>query len=75
MSDRYSALTVALEHDIRSDDAEKLIEAIKALRGVLDVKPHVADECCYVAQTRVRSELHKVIFEAIYPKDGKWWQR
>lgn len=37
MSDRYFALTVVLEQDIRDDDAEPLIAAIRQMRGVADV--------------------------------------
>ena len=43
MTDRYSSLTVVLERDIRDDDAEPLIAAIRQLRGVLRVVPKVAD--------------------------------
>jgi hypothetical protein len=43
MTDRYNYLTVALETDIRSDDAEALIAAIRMLRGVLKVEPNVTD--------------------------------
>ncbi len=43
MTDRLNALIVILEHDIREDDAEPIINAIQQLRGVLQVEPHVAD--------------------------------
>jgi len=42
MSDRYNYLTVALEQDMRDDDVEILINAVKMLQCVLDVKT----ECC-----------------------------
>ena len=34
MTDRLNALTVSLDRDIRDDDAEVIINAIKAIRGV-----------------------------------------
>ena len=34
MTDRLNALTVSLDRDIREDDAEVIINAIKAIRGV-----------------------------------------
>ena len=37
MTDRYNILTVALEKDLRDDDAQALINAIKMMRGVADV--------------------------------------
>lgn len=58
MTDRISYLTVALEHDHRSDDIEGLMEAIRRLRGVASVmkgKPVGPDE--WTARVRVRSEV------------------
>lgn len=43
MTDRYHALTVVLDTDIRSDDAAQIIDAIRQVRGVLTVDPIVAD--------------------------------
>ena len=43
MTNRYSTITVALEHDIREDDAQALINAIKMLREVADVGGHVSE--------------------------------
>lgn len=71
MTDRYHSLTVVLEKDIRSDDAEAIIEAIKMIRGVLDVTPHVADATSWMAQTRVRRELGEKIWDILYPKEAE----
>lgn len=43
MTDRFNALTVVLEKDIREDDAQALLSAIGQLRGVLTVSGNVAD--------------------------------
>jgi hypothetical protein len=59
MTDRYNYLTVILEDDIRSDDAEPLIKAIGMLRGVLAVQPHVANASDRTAQERARHELRE----------------
>ena len=42
MTDRLKGVWVAFERDIRTDDVEPLIEAIKCLRGVLAVEPSIA---------------------------------
>jgi hypothetical protein len=68
MTDRYNYLTVALEQDIRSDDAEDLIKAITMLRGVLKVEPNVVNDGDWTAETRVRQELGAKLFEIVYPK-------
>jgi hypothetical protein len=46
-----------LEENIRDDDAEALIAAIRQLRGVLDVVPNVANVHSMVDDTRARLEL------------------
>ena len=70
MTDRYHSLTVCLEHDIRSDDAEPLIEAIKHIKGVLTVEGNVSGIEDWVAESRVRHDLHKKLFAVIYPRDN-----
>lgn len=57
MTDRIHALTVVLERDIRDDDLEGLVSAIKHLRGVGSVEQHVADLIDHSARNRVRHEL------------------
>ena len=52
MTDRIDAMTVVLDHDIRIDDVQPLVEAIKQLRGVLSVELHVADFATSVAEAR-----------------------
>lgn len=65
MTDRYNAFTVVLENNIRSDDAQSLIEAIKHFRGVLAIQPHVADLDSYVAESRAKSELTQKLFDVL----------
>lgn len=65
MTDRYNALTVVLERDIRDDDAEVIINAIKAIRGVLDVHGNVSDVESFVAQSRAKSEVIQELYTLI----------
>lgn len=67
MTDRYNALTVVLDRDIRSDDAEAIINAIRQIRGVLAVDPHVADMADHVAVARVRAELTEKLWGVLHP--------
>jgi hypothetical protein len=69
MSDRYNYLTVALEKDIRDDDAEALINAIMCLRGVLKVKPNVANSNDWLAEERARNELSTKLWNMLWQKD------
>ena len=56
MTDRVHALTVVLDRDIRTDDIEPLISAIKHLRYVADVTPHIVDHDDILARARARHE-------------------
>ena len=70
MTDRYHTLTVVLERDIRSDDCEPLIEAIKQLRGVLSVTGIVSDMTAHMAKERARRELGDKLWDVLHPKRG-----
>lgn len=66
MTDRYNYLTVALENDIRDDDAEAIISAIGQIRGVLSVTPNVVSSADnWVIQKRVRRELFEKLFAVL----------
>lgn len=71
MTERYMALTVILDKDIREDDAQWIINAIKMVKHVKDVKPEVSNLELDVAMSRVRSELEEKIFKVLRPEWGK----
>lgn len=66
MTDHYSGFLVILEKDIRDDDAQPIIDAIKQLRGVLRVEPQTSDPMLEAIgadreRVRIHDELLKVI--------------
>ena len=65
MTDRYNALTVVLATDVRDDDAEALLSAIRQFRGVVSVTGNVTDPASHVAQQRARHELETKLLEAL----------
>ncbi len=65
MSDRYHALTVLLDPPLKDEDALGLIEAIRHLRGVVDVQPHVADVDTYWAQEAARRQLIQEMYAVL----------
>lgn len=67
MTDRFNALIVVLEEDIRSDDAQGLIDAILRLRGVLSVSGNVQEMSDHIAQARARHELGQKLIDVLYP--------
>ena len=74
MTDRLKGVLVTFDRDIREDDAEPLLNAIKMIRGVLEVKPYIAgaeDHMCY---HRGIADCRKRIFDQLMkdpevPKD------
>jgi len=62
MADRLNALTVSLDRDIREDDAEVIINAIKAIRGVNGVTGNIVDPDSFVAQLRANSLVKEKLF-------------
>lgn len=65
MTDRVSALIVTLERDIRIDDVEVLVDAIKMLRGVMTVETHISNIEQHIAEERVRREFRQKLYEAL----------
>jgi hypothetical protein len=66
MTDRYNALTVVLERDIRDDDAEQILAAIRCLRGVLSVTGNVVDIADHVARERAVSEIGEKLWRVLH---------
>lgn len=57
MTDRYNAVLVVLDKDIRDDDAQPLLSAIMQLKSVISVEGNVAGPVDHIAQTRATREL------------------
>jgi len=70
MTDVVFALTVVLEKDVRTDDLEAITNAIKMIRGVLNVTEHVSDISSFMAEERARHELGEKLWNVLYPKSA-----
>lgn len=57
MTDRLNGVTVTFERDIREDDAEAILIAIRQIRGVAAVEPHVATPEDHFARTQAAHEF------------------
>jgi len=71
MTDRIKGLTVSLEPNIREDDAETIINAIKMIRGVNGVETHVADIDHYMAVQTFRHDIGSKIIDIIFDRDKR----
>jgi hypothetical protein len=68
MTNRYNAVVVTFDRDIREDDAEAIINAIQMLKGVLSVTPNVSDINMHVAESRVKRELTDRLYDVLNEK-------
>ena len=57
MTDRHSGYIVVLEKDIREDDAERTIEALKQIKGVIGVTPIVANSESHSASCQAYHDI------------------
>lgn len=69
MTTRYKSFVVSLEHDIRDDDADAIITALKMVKGVLRVEPQEATVNDLTIQYREKSELRKKLFDFLMKLD------
>lgn len=57
MTDRVSGFTVVLDHDIRDDDIEPVLNAIRMVKGVIAVEAIVADSFAEHVATARRDRM------------------
>jgi hypothetical protein len=66
MTDRYNALLVVLESDVREDDLAALVQAISQFRGVISVKPRGrTDHHHVIARMQERNEIRKKLWQVL----------
>ena len=66
MTDRHGGYVVTLVEDIRADDAEAVINALRMLKGVLSVEPIIGGSADgFIQEQRVRAEFREKLFELI----------
>ncbi len=63
MTDRHAGYIVTLAHDLREDDAEAILTALRMVKGVIDVRPVVADHILHIAAMRVDQEWREKLYK------------
>lgn len=66
MTTRYNTLTVVFDEEIREDDLDHWINAIRMLRKVIDVQPGGSGHDFEHARTQAISELRKELREVLW---------
>ncbi|MDD5649637.1 MAG: hypothetical protein PHF86_04355 [Candidatus Nanoarchaeia archaeon] len=65
MSDRTTCLTVVLDNDFRIDDIDSILNAIRMIKGVAEVKANVSNPEEFTAYIRAKMSLEKKLWEAL----------
>lgn len=65
MTDRLKGFTVTLQKDIREDDAERIVQAIQMIKGVLDVEPSISTLEDHMNRMMIKQELKEKLWEAL----------
>jgi len=66
MTDHTISLLVTLDVAYRTDDAESIINAIKMIKGVLDVRVNILDSCTSMEKFSLRQQLKNEMFRKIH---------
>lgn len=65
MTTRHAGYLITLADDIREDDAEQIITALRMVKGVLKVSPVPHDYNTVIAQDRANSEWRQRLFKLL----------
>jgi len=69
MTDRINAFLVVLDEELREDDAENTITALKQIKGVIGVEKAVENSSLMIAKMQIRNEMTAKLLEVLYPKE------
>lgn len=65
MTDRIKGFYVALEDDMRVDDAEHILDAVRQLRGVAAVQHSITEVDDWMNRAKVQNEMRDKIFKVL----------
>lgn len=65
MTDRVNAFVVVLDKDVRIDDAEAWMNAIKMMKGVVSVTPNISSIDMHVAHMRAHTNIAGAIYDTL----------
>lgn len=65
ITDRHSGYIVVLENEIRDDDAQPILDALRMIKGVISVEPIVGGVDVQIAQMHERTALRQKLYDFI----------
>lgn len=63
MTDIVKGFTVTLEKDMRIDDVDVIIQAIRMIRGIANVEPSISTSDDHMNRERIRYELRDKFYK------------
>lgn len=63
MTERINYLVVGLKEDIREDDIEHIVNALRMVKGVLSVQPNEANFESVLAEQRAKEQIRIELWE------------
>jgi hypothetical protein len=71
MTDRHAGYVVVLAEDIREDDAESTLNALRMVKGVVSVTPVIADYELVVARGRQDDKWREALRDLVRNGPGE----
>lgn len=68
MTDRYRGLVVLLDDNLRSDDAQPILQLIQQIKGVRRVEPQIGNGNDQITEMKVRQDLGEKLWQVLYPE-------
>lgn len=66
MTERVKGFTVTLEHDIREDDFQRILNAVEMIKGVGHVEPSLVTAHDHMNRQIVKSQLLTKLFKLLH---------
>ena len=63
VTDRHAGYVVILDHDLREDDAERILNALAMIKGVASVRPIQSDIALTIAEERIRQHTEQKLYD------------
>ena len=66
MTDRVKGFTVTLKEDIRIDDVEPILNAVRMIQGVAHVEPSITTSEDHMNRQLIKSQLLTKLFKVLH---------
>ncbi|MEE9338446.1 MAG: hypothetical protein V3U87_10225 [Methylococcaceae bacterium] len=65
MTDRLNGVTITFDRDIREDDAERILDAFRMVKGVVHVEPNIVTHKDHFTEMKVKTDVRDKLYKFI----------